>query len=209
MLGRTAPEPTADQTTTRGSLRVCIVLDADTASLLDASQLSLPDISVTIHGGSLASFMADGPLMRSADVLICQINPENLREFEIFERFVRDNVGRLPVVAAVRDLSVAVTRRVLRSEAVDVLPIPFNQDELYQAIETGRDAIVRDKPASQSRGGRIISFFGALGGVGTTAMLAHTGMMWAESKRVCLIDLDVQFGNAALYLNLEAAAFTG
>jgi len=204
MLGRTTTEPTVDLSpASPAALQVAIVLDTETAALLDAPQLSLPDITVKVHDGSLASFMANGPMLRSTDVLICQINPDNPRDFETFERFVRDNVGRLPVVAAVRDLTVATTRRILRSEAVDVLPIPFSQDELYQAIETGREAIVRDRPASQSRGGRIISFFGALGGVGTTSIMAQAGMAWADSKRVCVIDLDVQFGNAALYVNLK------
>jgi pilus assembly protein CpaE len=204
MLGRTAPEPTVEAIVpSRGALQVCIVLDTETAQLLDATQLSMPDIALKVHGGNLASFMADGPLLRATDVLICQIDPDSPREFEVFERFVRDNVGKLPVVAAVRDLTVATTRRVLRSEAVDVLAIPFSQDELYQAIETGREAIVRDRPVGQSRGGRIISFFGALGGVGTTAIIAQAGMLWADGKRVCLIDLDVQFGNAALYVNLK------
>lgn len=206
MLGRTAPEPTAElpaPAQARGSLQVQIVLDTETAGLLDASQLSLPDISVKVRGGTLANFMADGPTLRATDVLICQINPDNPRDFETFERFVRDNVGKLPVVAAVRDLTVATTRRVLRSAAVDVLSIPFTQAELYQAIETGREAIVHDRTIGESRGGRIISFFGALGGVGTTAILAQAGMAWAATKRVCLIDLDVQFGNAALYVNLK------
>jgi hypothetical protein len=62
MLGRTAPEPTAElPAPTRGSLQVQIVLDTETAGLLDASQLSLPDISVKVRGGTLANFMADGP----------------------------------------------------------------------------------------------------------------------------------------------------
>lgn len=204
MLGRTAPEPTvAAAAVDSTALRVTIVLDPATATLLDASRLSLPDTDVRVHGGTLASFVANGPALRWTDVLICQISPENPRDFEQFERFVHDHVGRLPVVAAVRDLSVAVTRRVLRSEAIDVLPIPFTPDELHQAIETGRDARSRTQPGEQSRGGRVVAFVGALGGVGTTALATQAGMIWAEKKSVCLIDLDIQFGNAALYLNLR------
>lgn len=204
MLGRTAPQPTAEPAAIdTTALRVTIVLDPATASLLDASRLSMPDTDMRVHGGTLASFVANGPVVRWTDVLICQISPENPREFEQFERFVHEHVGRLPVVAAVRDLSVAVTRRVLRSEAIDVLPIPFTPDELHQAIETGRDARARSQPGEPSRGGRVVAFVGALGGVGTTALATQCAMIWSEKKSVCLIDLDVQFGNAALYLNLK------
>ena len=204
MLGQTAPATTTDDGEPSGTaLRVSIVLDPATAALLDASQLSLPDCDIRVHGGTLASFAADGPLVRSTDVLICQVSPENPRDLELFERFVKENAGRMPVVAAVRDLTVAITRRVLRSEAVDVLPIPFTPDELHQAIETGRDAIIRDGIAGPSRAGRIVAFVGALGGMGTTTLATQSGMIWAEKASVCLIDLDVQFGNAALYLNIR------
>jgi len=204
MLGRTVPL-LADKTAeaSRPVLRVSIVLDTATAALLDSSRLAMPDTEIRVHGGTLAGFTANGPAARWTDVLICQIDPENPRDFEVFERFVKDNAGRMPVVAAVRDLSVAVTRRVLRSDAVDVLPIPFTPDELHQAIETGRDAMVRSGDGGPSRSGRIVAFVGALGGMGATTMATQAAMIWAEKASVCLIDLDVQFGNAALYLNLK------
>lgn len=204
MLGRTAPK-TKDETRDPGAtaLRVSIVLEPATAALLDSSRLEMPDTEIRVHGGTLASFVANGPSVRWTDVLICQIDPNNPRDLEVFERFVGDHAGRMPVVAAVRDLTVAVTRRVLRSEAVDVLPIPFTPDELHQAIETGRDAIVRGGPGGPIQSGRIVAFVGALGGMGTTTLATQAGMIWAEKASVCLIDLDVQFGNAALYLNMK------
>jgi pilus assembly protein CpaE len=186
-------------------LRVCIVLDPATASLLGSARLSMPATEIRVHGGTLASFAADASLPSWTEVLICQVDPENPRGYEEFERFVQENVGRLPVVAAVRDLTVAMTRQILRSHAVDVLPLPFTPDELHQAIETGRDKRVtaRPEPKSQSRGGRVVTMIGSLGGVGTTALAVQAGMIWAEKKKVCLIDLDVQFGNVALYLNMR------
>lgn len=184
-------------------LRVTIVLDEGTAGLLDASRLGLPDVDVQVHAGTLASLTANGPLLRATDVLIAQIDPGNPRDFEEFERFVRDHKDRLPVVAAVRDLSVAVTRRVLRSDAVDVLPIPFTPDELHQAIETGRHRLAVARPQGTPRAGRIVTLLGALGGMGTTTIATQAAMIWSEKQKVCLIDLDLQFGNAALYLNLK------
>jgi pilus assembly protein CpaE len=184
-------------------LKVTIVLDEGTAALLDASRLGLPDIDVRVHAGTLGSFAANGPMLRATDVLVTQLDPGNPRDFEEFERFVADHKDRLPVVAAVRDLSVAVTRRVLRSDAVDVLPIPFSPDELHQAIETGRHRLAVARPQGAPRAGRVVTFLGALGGMGTTTIATQAAMIWAETQSVCLIDLDLQFGNAALYLNLK------
>jgi pilus assembly protein CpaE len=204
VLGRTTTSVEGDASATAGSaLKVTIVLDEGTASLLDASRLGLPDVDVRVHSGTLASLTANGPLLRATNVLIAQIDPGNPRDFEEFERFVRDHKERLPVIAAVRDLSVAVTRRVLRSDAVDVLPIPFTPDELHQAIETGRHRLAVSRPQGAPRAGRVVTFLGALGGSGTTTVATQAAMIWAEKQSVCLIDLDLQFGNAALYLNLR------
>jgi pilus assembly protein CpaE len=204
MLGRTAPVSADEaEAPSQTALRVSIVLDPATAALLDSARLAMPDTEIRVHGGTLASFMVNGPAVRWTDVLICQIAPENPRDFEVFERFVQDNAGRMPVVAAVRDLTVAVTRRVLRSDAVDVLPVPFTPDELHQAIETGRDALVRSGDQGPSHSGRIVAFVGALGGMGATTLATQSAMIWAEKASICLIDLDVQFGNAALYLNMK------
>jgi len=203
-LGRTAV-PAHDEAApvNASALKVTIVLDRDTASMLDAARLALPDVDVRVHAGTVASFVANTLLMRSTDVLIAQLDPSNPREFEEFERLVTECRDRMPVVAAVRELSVAVTRRVLRSDAIDVLPIPFTPDELHQAIETGRHRIATSRPAERSRGGRIVTFLGALGGVGSTAIATQAGIFWSDKQSVCLLDLDLQFGNAALYLNLR------
>ncbi len=201
-MGNVASEQRADGAM-GPALRVTIVLEPAIAATVNAEQFVMPNAQVTIHAGTLAGFAANTPLLRRTDVLIAQVNPDNARDFEEFERFVQSHSGTLPVVAAVRDLTVAVTRRVLRSQAVDVLPLPFSADELHQAIETGRDTMAASRPAGRGRTGTVLTFLGALGGMGTTTMATQAGMIWAESANVCLIDLDVQFGNAALYLNLR------
>nr|WP_310524776.1 hypothetical protein [Polymorphobacter sp.] len=203
-MGKTVVPAREEATAATGPvLKVTIVLDAATAAMLDATRLALPDTDVRVHAGTLQSFSADIALLRSTDVLIAHLDPNNPREFEEFERFVSEHRDRMPVVAAVRELSVAVTRRVLRSDAIDVLALPFTPDELHQAIETGRHRIARSRPVERSRAGRVVTFLGALGGVGTSAIATQAGMLWADQQSVCLIDLDLQFGNAALYLNLR------
>jgi len=109
----------------------------------------------------------------------------------------------------VRDLTVPLTRRLLRTDIADVVPLPFTPDELFQAIDTARHhhdrpvALAAPAAPAPRRRGRIFSFLGALGGVGTTSLVTQLGVLWSASRRVCLIDLDVQFGNSALYLNLR------
>jgi pilus assembly protein CpaE len=192
-------------------LRVTIVLREDLASRLDVTQLTMPHFAVQLRPGTLASITLAVDVLGGTDVMIVEIDPADPAEMEAFERFSARHAGAMPVVAAVRELSVPITRLILRSDAVDVLPLPFTPEELSQAIETGRQARLRVPAAPVAvpvyqpprKRGKVISLLGALGGVGTTSLATQLGVIWAANKRVCLIDLDVQFGNAALYLNLR------
>lgn len=191
-------------------LRVTIVLAPDIARLLDMDQLRLPGIALTLHAGSLDSFLADPVHRNVTDVLVLQVDPADAAELAAVTGLAASMAGEMPVVAAVQDLTVPLTRRLLRTDIADVVPLPFTPDELFQAIDTARHSKVQPAgPAARGaapaprRRGRIFSFIGALGGVGTTSLVSQLGVLWAADKRVLLIDLDVQFGNSALYLNLR------
>jgi pilus assembly protein CpaE len=58
--------------------------------------------------------------------------------------------------------------------------------------------------------GKIISFFGAKGGVGTTALAVHLASFLAKDfkKKVLLIDNHLQLGHVALYLGLDGVHHT-
>src|SRR3546814_572577 len=56
--------------------------------------------------------------------------------------------------------------------------------------------------------GHGLAFVKSVGGVGATALATQMGCLLAERESVagretCLLDLDLQFGNAALYLGLS------
>src|SRR3546814_16452836 len=61
---------------------------------------------------------------------------------------------------------------------------------------------------SEDSHGRVIAFVKSVGGVGATALATQMGCLLAARESVagretCLLDLDLQFGNAALYLGLS------
>ena len=55
--------------------------------------------------------------------------------------------------------------------------------------------------------GKILSFFGAKGGVGTTTLAVHLAMylVWSLGKKVLLIDNHPQLGHVALYLGMDGS----
>lgn len=114
-------------------------------------------------------------------------------------------------MAVVQGLTVSDTRMLLKAGAADVLPLPFTADELRQAMESVRRPArpVTQKGGTVVRQGRVVSVLGALGGVGATALAAQMAALWAPDARVCLLDMDVQFGNAALYLDARPTMTLG
>lgn len=202
LAGRTSDEPAA-ALREAGDLRVTMVLQPQTAAKLDAGRLAVLNAEVRLYDGGFASFAGNAPLIRRTDILVVQIDPENAADLAALESFASGPGQRIPVVAAVEDLTIAITRRLLRSSIADVLPIPFSLEELGQAIEAGRERVNRATGQGPARQANIIAVQGALGGMGTSMVASQLAQMWADGKQVLLIDLDVQRGNAALYLNLK------
>jgi pilus assembly protein CpaE len=87
--------------------------------------------------------------------------------------------------------------------ADDYLPKPFELEILEAKVQS---LLRRSAGATAKRNrGRMILFAHAKGGVGTTCLAVNTAVMLAaqSSKPVGLLDLDVEFGDSAVYLNLH------
>lgn len=190
--------------------RIVLLLRNGESQAPDGSAFEAAGLDVHHEVTDIATLAEDSPFFSMADALVIEVAPKHPAEIEAFDRLVHLAADRLPIVAAVQGLTVADTRTLLKAGAVDVLPLPFTVDELQQAVEPVRRAA---RPAARSAGtvrqGRIVSVLGALGGVGATALATQVGAMWAGNARVCLLDMDVQFGNAALYLDVRPSLTLG
>jgi pilus assembly protein CpaE len=96
-------------------------------------------------------------------------------------------------------------RRLLAMGVVDYLHKPVAADALHEALLQASRPVERIAAAAPTRTARVIAFIGARGGVGTTMLATAIGWCLGEEQqqRVALLDLDLQFGNVALGLDLE------
>ena len=192
------------------SPRIVLLLRDGTSRAPDADAFKAAGLDVHHAVADIASLAEDSPFFSMADALVIEVAPGSPAEIDAFDRLVHLVAGRLPIVAAVNGLTVADTRTLLKSGAVDALPLPFTVEELKQAVEPVRHAARPvARAAAPARQGRVVSFIGALGGVGGTAIATQIAAMWAANTRLCLVDMDVQFGNAALYLDVRPALTLG
>lgn len=107
----------------------------------------------------------------------------------------------------------------MRIGVAQVLLVPAQRGELQMAIERQlhrRQAVAnliggngRDAGGKDLRAGSVTAFLPCKGGSGATFLATSAAMMLAErGKRVALLDLNLHFGDAALYLSDSAQAPT-
>ncbi len=110
----------------------------------------------------------------------------------------------LAIMAAVNNADMQVMRTLLRHGVSDAVALPFDLEELTSEIINigARLAEQNEVPLAPS-----VSFFGALGRSGTTAIMVHLAhALVARSDhpiRCCLIDLDLQAGHLAGHTDVD------
>ena len=92
----------------------------------------------------------------------------------------------------------------VRAGAREFLPKPISKDEFLKAIKKFIQWEIR-RTNEEETNGKIISVFGVKGGVGKTTIATNLAVTLAQttSKSVILLDLNLQLGNAALFLNMQ------
>ena len=117
---------------------------------------------------------------------------------------------RAPIVILASGEASALLEEALDSEGVaDVLLLPQLTDNVVFALRkaghAGRRLVAEG--GANARHGRIITVFSPKGGTGKTVTATNLAASFAkyEGRRTLLLDLDLQFGDAAIMLGLEPA----
>ncbi len=113
--------------------------------------------------------------------------------------------GHVPIIMLTAEREVEQKVRGLRAGADDYLIKPFHPAELLARIKSLLARFApRDSLLSRPPLGRVLAFYGAKGGVGTTtiAINAAIGFHRELGRKVCLIDGNLQFGDHRVFLDL-------
>ena len=118
------------------------------------------------------------------------------------------NATAVPLIAAAYNPPLSLVRSLIRAGAHDVIPLPIDVADLEASLSVIK-ARLELKPQGQATTvGKLVSVVKSTGGAGATAVLGQMAIETARSvgssgKKVCLIDLDVQFGDASFQLGLQ------
>ena len=121
----------------------------------------------------------------------------------------------IKVILIAEDVSPTALHQLLREGGDEFVPYPLPENELARAIER---VLTKEEPRAPQggdknfkttgdRAGVIIPIHGIAGGVGASMMAVNLAWELAniekeEPPKVCLLDLDFQFGSASTYLDL-------
>lgn len=121
---------------------------------------------------------------------------------------LRSQYGDLPLIVAMRGGDLSTTRMLLRQGVGDVIALPVQPAEFVDAVNNLLAS--RIKPVvRETKLAPVVAVAQSVGGIGATTVATHLAYFLRERSRTgrgcCLVDLDLQFGNAASYLGAAAS----
>jgi pilus assembly protein CpaE len=120
------------------------------------------------------------------------------------ERLRQIFLKKISIVGVAAQLEAGILLRAMRSGCTEFLTKPLAADDLATSLARFHADMAID-PLATSGLGRVIAFFGAKGGVGTSMLAVHlaTHIVKQHGKKTLLVDHKQQLGHIALYLGLK------
>lgn len=196
-------------------IRVLIVDDiSDTRESIRRLLEFEPDIEVIGEAGSGSEALRLAEAL-IPDIVLMDINMPEMDGIRTTELLALRVPESSVIIMSVQGEQ-AYLRRAMMAGAREYIVKPFTGDELASAIAKvyelerrkrealGEQPHTTAKGASRERNGQILSFFSTKGGVGKTTIATNLAVELARSGkyRVLLIDLNLQFGDVGVFLNL-------
>jgi pilus assembly protein CpaE len=176
--------------------------DGDAASLVGARVAGFP-LSLNLLASEDRIDPEDLAGCAAAVVQVDQASPASVKRFEKLAA-----ATKTPLIAAAFEPPLALVRSLVRAGAHDVVPLPLDIADLETSLLPIRDQLARNAATGESANGKMVSIIKSVGGIGATSLLTQLAVRAAEKeaaygREVCLLDLDLQFGNAAFQLGLR------
>lgn len=179
-------------------------VEGDTADLIGVRACGMP---LELNLVPVTDWLDPDELNGSA-VSVIQVDAEIPASVKRFQKLAR--AVETPLIAAAYDPPLSLVRSLLKTGASDVLPLPLELDDLEASLKQIQEQRPEATTASASAPGsaKVVSVMKAVGGAGATTLATQLAAKFASREEafgrdVCLLDLDLQFGDAAFQLGLR------
>ena len=187
-------------TNRRSQLRVFMTGACDGADTLRAAISMHPDVDFVGSSENVAD--AAGPLAGGhLDVVLHATRSASLPADELAS--IREHV-RAPIMLVASGEASRLLDEALDADVADVLLLPQLPDNVVFALRKAAHHGRRAETVS-GRKGTIVTVFSPKGGTGKTVLATNlaSAMAKREGRKTLLLDLDLQFGDAAIMLGAE------
>ena len=146
---------------------------------------------------------------KAPDLVITDVNMPNMNGLELTRRMRADHrTARIPVIMLSARKQADDVLTGYAEGADEYVPKPVEMAVLEAKIEVLIRRFRTTKgDATAKRGGNVIAFLHGKGGVGCTTLAVNSAVALAATTiyRVTLLDLNLEFGNAPMLMNLQSA----
>jgi len=166
-----------------------------------------------------AAVFFDQPEADHLEFVALAIDQEDEGAVDLIADLVRRaHSQKIKVLVIAEEVSPIILHKLLKFGAEEFVPYPLPDGALHDAIHRMREKaeqaqmvaanIANNLKATGDRDGVVLPIHGLAGGTGATTFAVNLAWELAnidegdEALRVCLLDLDLQFGSASTYLDL-------
>lgn len=140
----------------------------------------------------------------NCSALVVDVDPREQRDIAALKTIIGSVAGEAPIIVVSEDLGSETARRLLHLQVADWLPRQAAALEIQHACQR---AVSAKEANGRAHVSNCIAFYPALGGVGNTTLALASAFILGKGKqnqnKACLIDLDLQSGAMADFLDLS------
>lgn len=184
---------------------MAFVADAESQRILQQYLAPQSPADGSVTRGGIAKAIKHLSRDRSPNVLIVDLSGVDMPVSQVDILASVCEPGVTVIAIGDRD-EIGLYRDLLHAGVTDYLIKPLTPQLLAKSLQRSANAEATGQISQKLA--KMVAFIGARGGVGTTTLAANLAWYLAErhSRRVVLVDLDLQHGDSALALNVRPAS---
>jgi pilus assembly protein CpaE len=176
---------------------------------IGALKSMIEDEEINVIGDSIGGSVAlDKIENTSPDIILMTLGAGDTDVLNLAERIILHR-PRTFVILVAENLDVETMQNAVKVGCHNITELPATPKEFAEYIKTVyHNESIRIKSLSEKEAllwsSTVITVFGAKGGLGKSTIAANLAVKLAEKrKKVALIDLDLQFGDLHIFLDIE------
>jgi pilus assembly protein CpaE len=190
-------------------MKINVLLISKLESNIAAMRSKIDDEAIAVVGESSGGSAALEYIENlSPDIIIMTLGAGDTDVLNLTERIILHR-PRSYVILLAEYLDVDILQNALKAGAHNVIQFPKSAKDFGEYIKSvyhNENTRIQSLNGKQNLSwmSRVITVFGAKGGLGKTTLATNIAVMLAEHrKKVALIDLDLQFGDVHIFLDIE------